>query len=98
MSEWDQDYLNMEVQAFIRIDNKGTGEFQFGLVSGQIQGRFKKGTDGVTFDFNWEGSDEGEYVSGNGWIHYRDNENAEGEVRFYSGEISLFKASKVRLE
>jgi len=85
----------MEVQAYIRIGRDGLGEFQFGLVSGQVSGRFEKGS---KFKFTWEGSDEGEYVSGNGWIRSRDDENAKGEIRFLSGEISLFKASKVRLE
>lgn len=98
MSEWDEDYINMEVQAFIRIDKKGKGEFRFGLVSGHISGGFVKDENDVIFKFAWEGSDEGEYVSGDGWIRARDDENAEGEIRFHSGEISLFKASKVRLE
>lgn len=98
MNNWDLDYINMEVQAYIRIDNKGTGEFQFGLVSGQIQGSFKKDIEGVTFDFIWEGCDENDYVSGDGWIRAKDNENAEGEIRFISGEISLFQAVKVKLE
>src|SRR4030095_1001833 len=38
MELWDEDYLNMEVQAFIRITREGGGEFQFGLVSGQLDG------------------------------------------------------------
>ncbi|MEA3559625.1 MAG: hypothetical protein U9R75_10260 [Candidatus Thermoplasmatota archaeon] len=98
MSEWDPEYLNMEVQAFIRIDKNSKGEFRFGLVSGQISGGFEKDTECERFKFTWEGNDEGEYVSGDGWIRAKDDEFAEGEIRFNSGEISLFITTKVKLE
>ena len=32
MSEWDEDYFNEEVQAFIEFEADGTGHFQFGYV------------------------------------------------------------------
>ncbi|KAF0191035.1 MAG: hypothetical protein FD167_6059 [bacterium] len=32
MSEWDEGYFNMEVQAYIKIDTDSMGSFQFGLV------------------------------------------------------------------
>jgi hypothetical protein len=38
MENWDEDYFNMEVQAYIEIDNRGAGDFQFGLVTGAIDG------------------------------------------------------------
>ena len=31
MSNWDEEYYNMEVQAYIEIDEQGNGEFQFGF-------------------------------------------------------------------
>jgi hypothetical protein len=46
MEMWDEDYFNMEVQAYVRIDSEGLGEFQFGLVSGEIDGEIvEDGTD-----------------------------------------------------
>ena len=39
MSNWDEEYCNMEVQAFINIKKSGAGEFQFGLVSGSMSGQ-----------------------------------------------------------
>ncbi len=39
MCEWDENYLNEEVQAFIDFDDKGGGSFQFGYVQGQIDQR-----------------------------------------------------------
>jgi hypothetical protein len=41
MEAWDEDYLDMEVQAYLRMDAKGLGDFQFGLVSGQIDGELE---------------------------------------------------------
>ena len=35
MTEWDEDYINAEVQGFIEFDAKGGGEFHFGYVHGQ---------------------------------------------------------------
>jgi hypothetical protein len=42
MSNWDDEYFNMEVQAYIEIDEQGNGEFQFGLVHGYIDGDIVK--------------------------------------------------------
>ncbi len=38
MELWNEDYLNMEVQAYLQIDARGSGNFQFGLVIGDIDG------------------------------------------------------------
>lgn len=38
MSMWDEKYFNMLVQAYIKVDEKGFGDFQFGLVVGDIDG------------------------------------------------------------
>ncbi len=34
MEQWDIEYMDMEVEAYIQIDPQNSGEFQFGLVSG----------------------------------------------------------------
>lgn len=36
MEVWDADYFDMEVAAHVTIHNDLTGEFQFGLVQGDI--------------------------------------------------------------
>jgi hypothetical protein len=38
MDVWDQNYIDMEVQGYIRIGSDGTGQFQLGLVSVKIWG------------------------------------------------------------
>ena len=47
MSEWDKKYCNMEVQAYIKIEKKGMGEFQFGLVTASLNGDFKKTNESI---------------------------------------------------
>jgi hypothetical protein len=32
METWDEDYFNMEVQAYIEINDRASGNFHFGLV------------------------------------------------------------------
>lgn len=38
MEMWDEDYFNMETQAYVEISPDNLGNFQFGLVSGYLDG------------------------------------------------------------
>ena len=58
MEVWDQDYVDMEEQGYIRIGSDGTGQFQFGLVSGDIDGRVEQCGSTPRFKFSWSGQDE----------------------------------------
>ena len=42
MEEWDREYMDEEVPAYIRFEKKGLGEFQFGLLKGFIDHRALK--------------------------------------------------------
>lgn len=95
MSGWDEDYCNMEVQAYIRIENFGNGDFQFGLVRGEVSGDFRKTVDGTIFDFTWDGSDECDEASGDGWMKIKEGGTAEGEIRIHNSDSSSFWAKKV---
>lgn len=95
MEQWDEDYFNQEVQAFIRINTKSGGEFQFGLVSGELHGKIVQYLEGDKFEFMWECRDECDPAHGSGWIRLK--ETIEGEFRFYNaGDDSLFEAQKVK--
>lgn len=37
MEVWDEDYFNMDVQAYIEIKRDNLGTFQFGLVEGEFR-------------------------------------------------------------
>ena len=51
MELWENDYLDMEVEAYMEIEPTGTGEFQFGLVSGKIDGEVAKDRGDERFEF-----------------------------------------------
>ena len=46
MKLWDRDYFDMDVKAFIEIGRGRSGDFQFGLVAGDIDWRVAAGPDG----------------------------------------------------
>jgi hypothetical protein len=94
MEMWDEDYFNMEVHAYMTIDSKGLGNFQFGLVSGQIDGGVV--TDGADekFAFAWEGSDECDPAFGSGWLRLKNQKTLEGKIKFHLGDRSTFLAKR----
>ena len=91
MEMWDEDYFNMEVQAFIEIKENDTGNFQFGLVSGWLDGE----TVGDRLEFTWDGNDECDEAKGSGWIELKDENTLEGKVKIHRGDTSKFRASRV---
>lgn len=98
METWDKDYFNMEVQAFIKIEKSKRGEFQFGLVSGAIDGRIVNHPDETRFEFTWDGNDECDDASGSGWLRMRSasKDEIEGEIKIHDGDSSGFKARRAK--
>lgn len=95
MDEWDEDYCNMEVQAYLKINKDGGGEFQFGLVRGSIEDA-SEDEDGEGLEFNWEGSDEMDEASGSCMLNLTDKDHLEGEFIFDNGESSGFQAERAK--
>ncbi|MEA5472396.1 hypothetical protein [Spirulina sp. 06S082] len=89
MEMWDEDYFNMDVQAYIRINANNFGEFQFGLVEGGLNGWLETEE---RFAFTWEGCDEMDDASGSGWIELNGENEIEGHIAFHRGDRSQFKA------
>ena len=96
MEMWDEDYLNMEVEAFITIGSKGMGEFQFGLVSGEVDGEIVVDGGDERFEFTWEGNDECDPASGSGWLRLKDENLMVGRIRFHLGDSSGLVAKRIR--
>ncbi len=84
----------MEVQAYIEIDQRGSGDFQFGLVTGRIDGEVVKEQSSEKLEFTWEGSDENDEVFGSGWLKLNDKNTLEGKIKFHKGDTSLFTAKR----
>lgn len=93
MSSWDEDYFNMEVKAFIEILSNNRGAFHFGLVTGSIDGYIERMASQKRFSFSWEGTDEMDAASGQGWFKLIANK-IEGEISFHDGDSSTFSATR----
>ena len=94
MEMWDEDYFNMEVQAYIQIEEDGFGDFQFGLVSGSLDGHLEECGAEPRFTFTWDGRDEMDPVSGSGWLRPIGDGEAEGLIKIHRGDRSRFRAQR----
>ena len=88
MELWDKDFLNMVEPAYILFVGKTAGEFLFGCVTGSLHCRAT--ADGV--DFTWQGNDEMDQASGDGWAKLQQNGSLTGIIRFHNGDDSTFHA------
>ncbi|WP_047154311.1 hypothetical protein [Aneurinibacillus tyrosinisolvens] len=94
MEMWDQDYVNIEVRAHITIRAGLTDHFQFGLVQGQMDGKIVEYSNGGKYEFTWEGTDEGDYLHGTGWLRMKHEDIVEGEFKIHFGDNSTFLAKR----
>ncbi|MEL7358040.1 MAG: hypothetical protein AAFN40_15920 [Cyanobacteria bacterium J06560_6] len=94
MELWDEDYFNMEVQAYIDVDKNGNGNFQFGLVSGSLYGQRLGDKKAERLEFTWEGNDECDEASGSGWIELKDKDILKGHINLHGGDHSQFSAKR----
>ncbi|MFH1711122.1 MAG: hypothetical protein ABH840_02310 [Nanoarchaeota archaeon] len=98
MSAWDKDYFDEEVPAYIQIEKNLSGNFHFGYVQAEIDGRvFKLGNEEF-FEFTFEGYDSGggNDNSGSGRIKPVGKNNAEGEIRYHCGDDSTFTLRRMK--
>lgn len=95
MSNWDEDYFNEEVQAFLKIEETGQSEFQFGYVQGQMDCRITTDPESSSVKFTWEGIDaaDGTPCSGRGWAVVKKGE-LRGKIFFHLGDDSKFLARR----
>src|SRR3954453_21298704 len=97
MTEWDENYLNAEVQAFIDFDADGPGEFQFGYVRGSLDYQVATRDREPGVEWTWEGSDEMDFALGRGWAVLKGDE-LHGMIFFHQGDDSGFVAQRAEGE
>jgi len=85
---FDRGYLNLVGPAFIELDGKGGGEFAWGALTATLDCGFTP--HGV--DFTWEGCDEMDEVSGEGWADLEEDGSLTGEFSYRNGDETSFKA------
>ncbi len=92
MSGWDRDAIDLVEPAYVEFTRNGTSQFGFFAVHGWLDCRSleRDGRPGV--EFTWEGSDEGDRVSGRGWAVLVDDQTIEGHLFFHLGDDSSFRA------
>jgi len=93
MSEWDEDYINEEVQAFIEFEAGGMGHFQFGYVHGRMNCRLTTRDGEPAVEWTWDGNDEMDPAQGRGWA-VRKGEELHGMIFFHQGDDSGFVAQR----
>ena len=93
MTEWDEDYLNEEVEAYIEFSADSLGSFQFGYVQGAIDHRIIEREGKPAVEFSWEGGDgaDGTPLTGRGWAVLEGDE-LNGMIYIHCGDESGFTA------
>ncbi len=93
MEAWDADYFDMEVPAYLTIRKDLTGEFRFGMVQAQLDGKIESEGASSQLAFSWSGFDENDPVNGRGWFRVT-GDQAEGRIFIHFGDESEFKAER----
>lgn len=93
MEMWDAEYFDTEVPAHITVRKGLTGELQFGLVQGELDGRIETIGGVLRLEFSWYGVDENDPVSGRGWLQVT-SDQAEGRIFIHLGDDSALKAER----
>jgi hypothetical protein len=94
MDEWDQEFVDAEVEGYVRIGPEGLGEFQFGYVWGAMSCEFTQRDGETAVEWSWEGNDEMDPASGRGWAILQDDGTLKGALFFHGGDKSGFTAVK----
>ena len=94
MSEWDADFIDAEVEAYIRFVKGGSGEFQFGHVQCQLDYELTERSGRPAAEFSFEGMDEMDPTTGRGWT-VRDGDQLRGRLAFHAGDRSDFLAMRI---
>ena len=99
MSEWDEEYINEEVQAFIELEVNGTGHFQFGYVQGYMDWRPTTRDGEPAVEWTWEGTDGADLtpMTGRGWTKL-ENDELHGRIFIHLGDESGFVAKRAKAQ
>ena len=89
MPDYTDDYPDMMEPAYIAFDRTG-GEFAFGCVTGHIHGA----AEADTVAFSWDGNDEMDEASGDGWAELQPDGSLKGEICFHNGDEAVFIAKR----
>jgi hypothetical protein len=94
MDNWDPEAVDLVQPGFIEFGEDGLGRLGFIAVTGELDWRDadRDGRSGV--EFSWQGSDEGDEVSGRGWAALSADGMLAGHVYFHLGDDSAFRGER----
>jgi hypothetical protein len=78
-------------ESYVLFDENGS-EFTLGCLTGSIDGA----CNGDAVEFTWEGNDEMEEASGEGWAELREDGSLEGEICLHNGDDIPFIARRTK--
>jgi hypothetical protein len=93
MSAWDEDFIDEEEEGYFEFDGKGSGQFHFGYVHGQMDCRTTTKEGQPAVEWTWDGNDEMDSAQGRGWAVVKGNE-LRGMIFFHDGDDPEFVAKK----
>ena len=94
MDVWGQDFVDLVTEGHFTFERDGTGMFEFGAVTGDIDWKTDDKKNKDRLHFSWLGDDDGEEKGGRGWAEISEN-GIKGCIYFHRGDHSLFKARRV---
>jgi hypothetical protein len=89
----DQDAIDLVGPGFIEFGPNGQGSFRFIIVEAEVEYRRTKRDGGHCNEFSWEGTDEGDPVSGRGRAML-DIESLVGHIYIHMRDESRFRAER----
>jgi hypothetical protein len=87
---WDRDHLDLCGPATLTINDDGRGEIAFGALDACLHIAYGR----TSIDFTWNGSDEGDQVSGEGSAELLDEGSIEIEFAYHNGDEAVLKAKR----
>ena len=93
MSAWEQDFVDEEEEGYFAFNERGSGEFHFGYVHGQMSCLLATRDGEPAVEWTWDGNDEMDPAHGRGWAVVRGDE-LHGLIVFHGGDNSEFVARK----
>src|SRR5665213_2858077 len=91
----DREAIELVGPGYLEFSQDGTGRFGFIAVEGRADCRplLTDNTQGV--EFTWDGTDEGDHVSGRGTASLQEDGSLRGHIYFHMGDDSGFRAERV---
>ena len=90
---WDLDDLDLLEPAHLTLEPDGLGALRLLAIGADVDYRIVERDGRPSVEFSFEGSDEGDQISGRGWA-ILDGEQLRGRLFFHQGDESAFTASR----